>query len=238
MEQTTSANDRALKQIFNKAILSARRMEYRVNSRAAWLNGKVIPMDIIQAKELLNEDLPFQTTVDTADRIIKGLGLNKNAMILDVGTGAGNMAVTLALNGYRVITGEPEDDESLYSKKDWAGKAEKLQVYHLITFRAFNAGNMPFENETFDAVFLFGCFHHMPEAVRSDAISECRRVTTPSGVICIFEPTEAMVKYIRKSDPDHPDTADPGKYTTGMNVSIEIKNGDLFTGYILRKQQP
>ena len=195
-------------------------------------------MDIIQAKEMLNEDLPFQVTLDTADRIIKELDLSKNARILDVGTGAGNMAATLALNGYSVITGEPEDDESLYSKKDWAGKAEKLQVDHLITFRAFNAENMPFEKGMFDAVFLFGCFHHMPEAVRTDAINECLRVTTPAGILCLFEPTETMVKLIRKSDPDHPDAADPGKYTAGMNVSTEIKTGDLFTAYILRKQQP
>ena len=195
-------------------------------------------MDITQAKELLNEDLPFLTTVDTADRIIRGLDLKTNARILDVGTGAGNMAAVLALNGFSVITGEPADDESLYSKKDWAGKAKTLQVEDRITFQPFNAENMPFETGLFDAVFLFGCFHHMPETVRTDAISECLRVATPAGILCIFEPTETMVKLIRKSDPDHPDAADPVKYTAGMNVSTAIKTGDLFTAYILRKQQP
>lgn len=193
-------------------------------------------MDIAQAKEILKDDLPFHAIVDFADQVVQEMNLSKNEKILDVGTGEGNMAITLALNGYRIITGEPEDDYSDYSKKDWACKANKLHVGQLITFKPFNAENMPFEDGMFDTIFLFGCLHHMQEAVRANVMKECIRTTTPAGILCFFEPTKAALKLIRKADPDHPDAADPELYAQGFNLSGERRNSELFTAYIFRKK--
>ena len=193
-------------------------------------------MDITQANEILKDDLSFQAIVDFADQVVHEMDLSKDAKILDVGTGEGNMAITLALNGYRVITGEPEDDYSDYSKKDWASKANKLQVDRFITFKPFNAENLPFENGMFDALFLCGCLHHMQETVRADVMRESVRTTSPAGIICVFEPTEAALELIRKAYPEHPDASDPRLYTQGLNLSEERKVGDLFTAYIFRKR--
>ena len=41
---------------------------------------------------------------------IKKLELNNDCKILDIGTGIGVMSTLLALNGFNVITGEPEVD--------------------------------------------------------------------------------------------------------------------------------
>ena len=193
-------------------------------------------MNITQAKEILKDDLSFQAIVDFANQVVHEMDLSKDAKILDVGTGEGNMAIILALNGYRVITGEPEDDLSDYSKKDWASKADKLQVERLITFKPFNAENLPFENGMFDAIFLCGCLNHIQETVRADVMKECVRTTSPTGIICVFEPTEAALELIRKAYPEHPDASDPRLYTVGFNLSEERKDSDLFTAYIFRKR--
>ena len=193
-------------------------------------------MDIFQAKEILKDDLAFQSIVDFAHQVVQELDLNFDAKILDVGTGEGNMAITLALNGYPVITGEPEDDHSDYSKKDWRSKANKLQVNQLITFKPFNAENLPFENGMFDGIFLCGCLHHMQETVRADVMKECVRTTSLAGIICVIEPIEAALELIRKAYPEHPDASDPRLYTQGLNLSEERKAGDLFTAYIFRKR--
>lgn len=192
-------------------------------------------MNISQAKELLKDDLPFQAIVDFADQILKYLNLRKNATILDIGTGEGNMAVTLGLNGYHVITGEPADDESQYAKRDWQAKAEKLLVDDLITFVPLHADDLPFESNFFDAVFLFGCLHHMPESIRNTVIKECMRTTTDQGYISIFEPTPKALEVIRRVDPEHPDVVDPVRITQHLDLKPNITHGDFFNAFIFQK---
>ena len=64
------------------------------------------------------------------------------------------MAINLALKNYQVITGEPESDESEYAKQDWLESARKIKVDHLITYTPFNAEDMPFEDESFNVIFI------------------------------------------------------------------------------------
>ena len=52
----------------------------------------------------------FADDVEFIDENIKKLELNKDCKILDIGTGIGAMSTLLALNGFSVITGEPEVD--------------------------------------------------------------------------------------------------------------------------------
>lgn len=49
------------------------------------------------------------------------------------------------------------------------------------------AQQMPFEDGTFDVVFASCVFHHIPPAMRRDAVAEMMRVTAPGGLLCIFE---------------------------------------------------
>ena len=189
-------------------------------------------MDIKEAKRILGSETSFM--VDFINSIVQNLELDKNAKILDVGTGQGRMAIVLALNNYKVITGEPEGDNTEYAKRDWLANAKKVKVDHLITFVHFNAENMSFEDKFFDAVFLWGSLHHIKNT--NSAFKEILRVTKPGGIICISEPTSKGIEFMRKRFPSHPDAVDPRKLAKDYNLSIQVKNSPLFDVFVFNKR--
>lgn len=190
-------------------------------------------MNIEQAKEVLGTEFNF--TADFTNEVIQDLKLPKAAGILDIGTGLGNMAIVLALNGYSVLTGEPETDDSVYAGQDWLGNAEKAGVDHLITFRSFIAEDMPFENNIFDAVFMLGSLHHVDENNRVRVLKECIRITKSHAVICIFEPNQKGLQLIREVHPSHPDAADISRYAQDFHLKETRKNGEFFDASIFSK---
>ena len=133
---------------------------------------------IEHAIDTLGEEFAFFHRV--LQPLIDELSLPKDARILDVGTGKGRVALTLVLNGYRVITGEPVDDHSEYAKQNWREEAEKVGATPAIGYRDLDAQQMTFEDGSFDAVFAMGAIHHMSEPAR--AIAEIIRVLAPGGV--------------------------------------------------------
>lgn len=186
-------------------------------------------MDVQELKNRLGAE--FGDIFDIINPILINLNISKKAKILDIGTGKGKMAITLAFNGYRVITGEPESDDSKYAKRDWLNDAKKANLDHMIEFKHFNAEKLPFEDDSFDAIFIHGTYHHISD--RRSAFKEFIRTLREDGFICIIEPTRKGIKKIRKKNPSHPDAVDPTADVEGLQV--EIKKGLLFDAFIFTK---
>jgi ubiquinone/menaquinone biosynthesis C-methylase UbiE len=188
-------------------------------------------MDIEKLKEVLGNEFAF--IYNDINPVIQDLKLNNQAKILDIGTGMGNMAITLALNDYTVITGEPEDDESKYAKQNWLESSKKAIVEHLITYTPFNAEKMPFEDSSFDAVFLLGTLHHIDN--KELTLKECKRIIKLGGIICISEPNREALIFIRENKfSDHPDSVDPRKYAHDLHLSAELIKRPFYDTFILK----
>lgn len=188
-------------------------------------------MDIKEIKKKLGGEFSF--LFDFIYSIVKDLGLKKDAKILDVGTGQGRMAIILALNDYKVITGEPEGDDPAYAQQNWLAKAKKVNVDHLISFKYFEAEKLPFEDKYFDAIFSMGALHHIGD--KATAFTEFSRTLKLNGKLCIFEPRPRLIEIIRKEQPSHPDAEDPRDYTKTLPFSVAIKDSSTFNAYIITK---
>jgi ubiquinone/menaquinone biosynthesis C-methylase UbiE len=165
---------------------------------------------------------------------LAALGLPPGAKVLDVGTGVGNFAIFLALQGFDVLTGEPATDTSRYAGHDWQANARAVGVAAHIAFQAFNAAQMPFDPNSFGAVFFYGVLHHIDQAERAAVLREALRVAGPGGAVTIFEPTQDTLRQIWSHDPGHPLAASPALYTAGLDVSERRLAGRRMDIFIYR----
>ncbi|MHA1987636.1 MAG: class I SAM-dependent methyltransferase [Promethearchaeota archaeon] len=187
-------------------------------------------IDLERAKDLLSEKFSFNA--DFLHNTVEELQLKKSVKILDIGTGFGVMSIILALQGYKVTTGEPEG----HNWAAWRESAKKLSVEDSITFKFFRAEDLPFNDNSFDALFCYTSFHHVDE--KQLALREFVRVTKDKGLIVIFEFNPAGIELVRKSRPSHPDMVNPEDFSQNLPLSLEFKKGRYVNAYIFRKNEP
>jgi ubiquinone/menaquinone biosynthesis C-methylase UbiE len=215
-------------------------------------------MNLVKYKQIFRE---FAEEAEFIDKNIKKLNLNKDSKILDIGTGMGAMSTLLALNGFKVLTGEPEVDperenmgnhkhhhhdklhESNQCKKpedydwdswnDWRDSAKKLGVENKIKFQNFDAQNLPFEEKSFDGIFLYDALQHIQN--RELALKECLRILNDDGKIVVIEWSKNQIEKDYKKYGYKIDFIDPKEYLKKEDISMEVSKGESINFYILRK---
>jgi ubiquinone/menaquinone biosynthesis C-methylase UbiE len=129
-------------------------------------------------------------SIDSLLKVIK-----KTDKILDQGCGIGQYSFTVYKLGYKNVTGMDFSPKLIKSAKE---NSKKLRC--TINFIEGDIRDMPFKEDTFDAVISAGIVEHVPETEKT--IQELRRVLKRDGYLFIHVPhkisTFTLIKKIRQ----------------------------------------
>jgi ubiquinone/menaquinone biosynthesis C-methylase UbiE len=104
--------------------------------------------------------------------------------VLDVGCGTGTLAIAAKrrVGDAGAVDGIDASPEMIERARKKAKRAHAGAV-----FRKALADALPFETARFDVVLSTVMLHHLPRAVRAQAVQEMRRVVKPGGRILIVD---------------------------------------------------
>lgn len=103
--------------------------------------------------------------------------VSKDSKVLDVGCGYGRVLNELSEAGFTDLTGVDSAENMI---------KRGLREYPNLNLVANPDGAIPFENNTFDAVILFGVLTCVPDnEAQKELLNDIKRVLKPGGVIYI-----------------------------------------------------
>jgi len=146
--------------------------------------------DLTRVTQVYNRISPTQVDMQDAARqerlrhLLKFAGLPANAAVLDVGAGAGHLALALAESGEREVIGVDispvmlESAEYLRLRSTAPGAAR-------VSFRLAPAHALPFRDERFDAVICRLLIHHSHRP--QDILNEAARLLKHGGRLILAD---------------------------------------------------
>lgn len=117
-------------------------------------------------------------------RVLSGIPISRNSIVLDIGCGTGRTACYLSKTRGAHVFGLDKSEKMIEK-----AKARNLQEETEVQFIAGDALDMPFRDEIADIVLLESLLIFLPVA---DALKECRRVLKPGGIIVDTEMTACV----------------------------------------------
>lgn len=112
--------------------------------------------------------------------------------ILEIGTGKGHFALSLAKEGYNFVSIDISDQEQSFARSN----LEYFGLSKQVDFRIENAENLSFEDNSFDIIFSVNVFHHLKDPFK--VLDELIRVISFEGKIILSDFTKEGLKVIDK----------------------------------------
>ncbi|MGA2285291.1 MAG: class I SAM-dependent methyltransferase [Dehalococcoidia bacterium] len=132
-----------------------------------------------------------------ADALLRWAQLPAGATVLDLGCGPGMLSVLLARKAQTRLVAAFDLDAAMVKRA--RRRAGNLPVAPLVA----DATHMPYAGSQFDAVFVVGVLHHIPDW--RAAIPEVARALKPGGRFCFAEPSRSYLMKVYRLLPHQRD---------------------------------
>ena len=130
----------------------------------------------------LNRVISFGIDLKWRNKVVEIVGLQNPDSILDIATGTGDLAINLTKTKAKKIIGLDISEGMLKVGRE---KINQKQLNHSIDMVVGDSENLPFENDSFDAITVaFGVRNF--ESLEK-GLSEILRVLKPDGILVILE---------------------------------------------------
>ncbi len=173
----------------------------------------------------------FEEEEEKIGEIIAKADLPEGGLILDIGTGMGWMAASLAKSDYKVVTIEENMEFQVGAKE----LVRRLGVEENIEFKVGSVTSLSFDNESFDGVVSYLILHHTADIERTieKMFELCRR----GGKILIVELSKAGMEMVSKYHANHINKlVDPSPALKQKNVDFQAFTGELTNVYVCQKK--
>jgi len=164
---------------------------------------------------------------DIRNIVLENLQWNGEGKALDIGTGSGYLAIKLAKfnNNSEAIGIDYWGSSWSYSVKLCEQNAEKEGVKERTRFQRADAANLPFEDETFDAIVSNLVFHNIAKIRdKSKFFKEALRVLKKGGAFSIQDKVKSKILYgnFNKLEKKIEETGVAEMHYKDTNLAIEM----------------
>lgn len=161
--------------------------------------------------------------------IIHSLPRLEGLKVLDLGCGVGRVTVPLAQQGAHVTSFDNSSEMLAAAQLN----VEEAGVAQSVTFEKGSADELPFPDETFDAVICVGVLEHLPPPVREATLRQIIRVVRrPGDLALVVNNTESQ--FLTRENRYHMQEQQENGYFVGLigRDSVETRLRDA--GFTVR----